>query len=115
MNTGSTEAYARAVVAPATAPVSDGGLGYRAVVMNFRGCAGTPITSPQLYSAGHTEDIQQAVWYIRNLYPKAPLVGLGFSLGANVLTRYLAEEGENARLASGCLLSCVSSTASLRF
>lgn len=103
---GSTEAYARAIVAPVTKPAYQGGLGYRAVVMNFRGCAGTPVTSPQLYSAGHTDDIRQALWYVRKMYPRAPLVGLGFSLGANVLCRYLAEEGINSRLVSGCLLSC---------
>jgi len=39
-------------------------------------------------------------------FPKAPLLGIGFSLGANVLTRYLAEEGENSRLNSGCVLGC---------
>ena len=34
-------------------------------------------------------------------------MGIGYSLGANVLTRYLAEEGENSRLVSGCVLGCV--------
>ena len=41
------------------------------------------------------------------MYPKAPLIGIGFSLGANVLTRYLAEEGEKSRLVAGCALACV--------
>jgi uncharacterized protein len=35
---GSHESYVRAILAPACTPVSDGGLGYRAVVVNFRGC-----------------------------------------------------------------------------
>lgn len=35
-------------------------------------------------------------------------MGIGFSLGANVLTRYLAEEGDNSRFISGCVLGCVS-------
>ncbi|KAA1471193.1 AB-hydrolase YheT [Dentipellis sp. KUC8613] len=103
---GSHESYVRAILAPAITPVNEGGLGYRAVVVNFRGCAGVPLTSPQLYSAGHTDDIRQAVWYISHLYPKAPLLGVGFSLGANVLARYLAQEGENSRLVAGCVLGC---------
>ncbi|KAH9919414.1 uncharacterized protein B0H18DRAFT_1027985, partial [Fomitopsis serialis] len=86
--------------------VDDGGLGYRAIVVNFRGCAGVPVTSPQLYSAGHTEDIRAAMFYIRRRYPKAPLLGLGFSLGANVLTRYVAEEGDDCRLAAACVIAC---------
>ncbi|KAG6850229.1 hypothetical protein H0H93_016076 [Arthromyces matolae] len=103
---GSYEPYVRAILHRACAPVEKGGLGYRAVVCNFRGCAGVPITSPQLYSAGHTDDLRQAVYYISHKYPKAPLIGLGFSLGANVLTRYLAEEGTYSRIISGCALAC---------
>ena len=67
-----------------------------------------PLTSPQLYSAGHTDDIRAALLYISRMYPEAPLLGIGFSLGANVLTRYLAQEGEQSRLAAGCVLGCVS-------
>ena len=45
--------------------------------------------------------------YLKYKYPHAPLLGVGFSLGANVLTRYLAEEGEQSRLIAGCALACV--------
>ncbi|KAJ6596869.1 Alpha/Beta hydrolase protein [Mycena vulgaris] len=103
---GSYESYVRAILEPACRAVENGGLGYRAVVMNFRGCAGVPITSPQLYSAGHTGDIRETLAYISQLYPRACLLGLGFSLGANVLTRYLAQEGEKSRLSAGCALAC---------
>ncbi|KAJ4479033.1 Alpha/Beta hydrolase protein [Lentinula aciculospora] len=101
---GSYEAYVRAVLAPACAPVSEGGLGYRAVVVNFRGCAGVPVTSKQLYSAGWTDDLRMATIYLAHTYPRAPQLGLGFSLGANVMVRYLAEEGERSRLESACVL-----------
>ncbi|KAI9466190.1 AB-hydrolase YheT, partial [Lactarius psammicola] len=103
---GSQESYVRDILAPAVAPIDRGGLGYRAVVVNFRGCAGVPLTSPQLYSSCHTDDIRQALLYITYRYPRAPLLGLGFSLGANVLTRYVAEEGEECRLISACALAC---------
>ncbi|KAK7033516.1 hypothetical protein VNI00_012738 [Paramarasmius palmivorus] len=105
-NPGSYEQYVRSILYPACSPVEKGGLGYRGVVVNFRGCAGTPITSQQLYSAGYTDDIRTAVMYIQNKYPKAPLLGLGFSLGANVITRYFAEEGENNKMVAGCILGC---------
>ncbi|KAG1890972.1 AB-hydrolase YheT [Suillus subluteus] len=103
---GSYESYVRAILSPACMPVHQGGLGYRAVVVNFRGCAGVPVTSPQLYSAGHTDDLRQALFYISHRYPEAPLLGLSFSLGANVMTRYVAEEGERSRLKSACVLGC---------
>lgn len=46
--------------------------------------------------------------HIAQLYPNAPLLGLGFSLGANVVTRYLGEEGDLSRLHAACVLACVS-------
>ncbi|PPQ78077.1 hypothetical protein CVT25_015611 [Psilocybe cyanescens] len=103
---GSYEPYVRAILSRACAPVEEGGLGYRAVVINFRGCAGVPITSPLLYSAGHTDDTRLALRYIAHKYPDAPLLGVGFSLGSNVITRYLAEEGEDSKLHSACALAC---------
>ncbi|QRV78569.1 alpha/beta hydrolase family protein [Ceratobasidium sp. AG-Ba] len=103
---GSHESYVRSILSQVCAPTSTGGLGYRAVVVNFRGCAGVPLTSPQFYSAGHTDDIRTALSYIQKTYPLAKLTGLGFSLGANVLVRYLGEEGVNSRLDAGCALGC---------
>ncbi|KAI0288426.1 AB-hydrolase YheT [Russula brevipes] len=102
---GSHESYVRNIIAPAIAPVDEGGLGYRAVVVNSRGCAGVPLTSPQFYGIAHTDDFRQAMYYIAHMYPNAPLLGLGFSLGANILTRYVAEEGESCRLVSACALA----------
>jgi predicted alpha/beta-fold hydrolase len=46
--------------------------------------------------------------YLSTIFPNAPLLGMGFSLGAIVLTRYLAEEGEDSRLVSAFSLGCVS-------
>lgn len=42
---GSHESYVRAVLAR----VTSGGLGFRAVVLNFRGCNGSPVVTPRLY------------------------------------------------------------------
>jgi len=69
--------------------------------------AGVPVTSQRLYSAGHTDDTRNALLFIASRYPKAPLLALGFSLGSNVLTRYLGEEKENARCHAACVLACV--------
>lgn len=103
---GSYEPYVRSILAGACREKAKGGLGFRAVVINFRGCAGTPITSPQWYSAGHTEDLRSGVLFIADKWPTAPLVGLGFSLGANILTRYIGEEGPECRLRAGVVLGC---------
>ncbi|KAJ7839133.1 Alpha/Beta hydrolase protein [Mycena olivaceomarginata] len=103
---GSHEAYLRAILSPASITVKKGGLGYRVVVVNLRGCAGVPVTSPRLYTPGHTDDLRLALIYISQIYPQAPLLGVGFSMGAGILIRYLAEEGTASRLVSGCALAC---------
>lgn len=69
--------------------------------------AGVPLTSQQLYSAGTTDDLRQAMLFIRQQYPSAPLHGLGFSLGAGVMIKYIAEERRQTRLQSVCALGCV--------
>jgi predicted alpha/beta-fold hydrolase len=69
---------------------------------------GVPITSPKFYTAGHTDDLRQALMYLAYKYPRAPFLGLGFSIGANIMTRYLAEEGSHSLSNSGCVLACVS-------
>ncbi|KAF9267831.1 AB-hydrolase YheT [Marasmius fiardii PR-910] len=102
---GSYEPYIKAILARVIAPVSRGGLGYRAVVVNHRGCGGVPITSPTFYTAGETEDIRQALMYLSHKFPRAQLHGIGFSVGANHVTRYVAEEGKNSRLWSACALA----------
>ncbi|KAF8342246.1 AB-hydrolase YheT [Cantharellus anzutake] len=103
---GSYESYVRSVLAHACASKSQGGLGYRGIVINFRGCANVPLTSWQFYSSGHTDDLRCGLLYISHKFPKAPLVGIGFSLGAGIITRYLGEEKEKSRLQAAVALAC---------
>ena len=44
------------------------------------------ITSSVLYNARATWDVRQAVKWLRKTFPNRSLFGLGFSLGANILT-----------------------------
>ncbi|KAJ3262715.1 hypothetical protein HDU77_000231 [Chytriomyces hyalinus] len=72
--------------------------GYRVAALNFRGCGGVEIQTPQLYSGSFTDDVRHIVKYIHQQNPLAPLVGVGFSLGANILMKYVGEEGKNCLL-----------------
>jgi len=48
----------------------------------------------QMFSAGFTEDVRQCAGLIKGLLHEGqPLIALGYSLGANILTKYLGEEG----------------------
>eukprot|EP00268_Persea_americana_P027787 TRINITY_DN2705_c0_g1_i6.p1 TRINITY_DN2705_c0_g1~~TRINITY_DN2705_c0_g1_i6.p1 ORF type:complete len:420 (-),score=62.30 TRINITY_DN2705_c0_g1_i6:555-1793(-) len=79
--------------------------GWRVVVLNSRGCADSPVTTPQFYSATFTEDLRQVVKQIGSRYPKSNLYAIGWSLGANILVRYLGQES-NASPLSGAVSLC---------
>ncbi|WWC89242.1 uncharacterized protein L201_004161 [Kwoniella dendrophila CBS 6074] len=103
---GSHESYVRNMVVWVNKPPKEGGLGGRAAVVNFRGCASTPLTSAHLYSTGSTIDLHTSVLYLATLFPEAPMAGIGFSLGAAVMTRYLGEQGDKCKLKAGVVLCC---------
>ena len=64
---------------------------WEVAVVNSRGCAGSSITSGVLFNARATWDIRQVVLWAREKFPNRPLFGLGFSLGANILTNVRAQ------------------------
>jgi predicted alpha/beta-fold hydrolase len=78
---GSHELYLRHVLAPL---IGDGG--WEACVVISRGCSMTKITTSVLYNARATWDIRQTVQWLRKTFPNRPLFGIGFSLGANIIT-----------------------------
>jgi hypothetical protein len=59
---------------------------WAACVVNSRGCAMHKITSNVLYNARATWDCRQTVKWLRKTFPNRPLYGIGYSLGANILT-----------------------------
>ncbi len=79
---GSHELYLRHVLAPL---ISNEG-GWEACVVNSRGCAMSKITSGVLYNARATWDVRQVVKWLKETFPNRELYGIGFSLGANILT-----------------------------
>uniref|UniRef100_A0A1J3I0Z5 Embryogenesis-associated protein EMB8 n=1 Tax=Noccaea caerulescens TaxID=107243 RepID=A0A1J3I0Z5_NOCCA len=68
------------------------------VVMNPRGCAGSPLTTPRLFTAGDSDDISTAMRFLSKTRPWTTLMGVGRGYGANMLTKYLAEAGETSPL-----------------
>ena len=70
--------------------------GFKSLVFNFRGCSESKITTPQLYSASYTKDLNIVVEYVHEVLGKdVVLYGCGFSMGANILLKYSGEMGEN--------------------
>ncbi|KAH9305682.1 hypothetical protein KI387_010086, partial [Taxus chinensis] len=72
--------------------------GYFPIVMNPRGCAGSPLTTPRLFTAADSDDISVAAQFIARLRPWTTLMGVGWGYGANMLTKYLAEAADTTPL-----------------
>lgn len=49
-------------------------------------------------------DLRAVIAHLARLYPRAPLVAVGYSLGANILVKYLGEEGPRTPLIAAASL-----------
>ncbi|XP_039049087.1 embryogenesis-associated protein EMB8-like [Hibiscus syriacus] len=72
--------------------------GWNVAVSNHRGLGGVSLTSDCFYNAGWTEDLRKIIDHIHCEYPEAPLFSVGTSIGANILVKYLGEDGTNTLL-----------------
>ncbi len=81
------------------------GHGWRGVVMHFRGCSGEPNRLPRSYHSGETSDLAYVVDLLRRREPETPLFVVGFSLGGNVLLKWLGEVGAQAPIKAAVAVS----------
>ena len=52
--------------------------------------------SPKVYNLVETGDVQLVIAGLRSMYPDAPILLAGFSMGAMLATKFLAEDGSFA-------------------
>lgn len=71
--------------------------GLRPVGLNFRSCSGEPNRAPRFYHSGETEDLRFILRHLAGRLAGGVQGAIGFSLGGNVLLKYLGEEGDAAR------------------
>ncbi|MBE1300445.1 MAG: hydrolase [Alteromonadaceae bacterium] len=78
---------------------------WRSVMMHFRGCGRKANRTERSYHSGDTADAKNVLAHIRSLYPNIPIMGLGFSLGANMLLKLLGEEPKQTWLNKATAIS----------
>jgi predicted alpha/beta-fold hydrolase len=78
---------------------------FRTVALNFRGCSGESNWSSRCYHSGETEDLHFLYQTLREREPNTLFAVIGFSLGGNVLLKWLGEQGENVSLFAAVAVS----------
>ncbi len=69
--------------------------GWDAVAINFRGCSGESNRLLRSYHAGATEDLEAVIEHVLLQYSYDRIVLVGFSLGGNLMLKYLGDIGSN--------------------
>jgi predicted alpha/beta-fold hydrolase len=80
-------------------------IGWRSVLMHFRGASGEPNRLPRGYHSGETTDLDFVARLLHRREPHVRLAVVGFSLGGNVLLKWLGEQGDTAPVATAVAVS----------
>ncbi len=80
-------------------------LGMRPVIMHFRGCSGVENRLARSYHCGDTGDLAFLVQTLKHREPDTALAAIGYSLGGNVLLKWLGETGSETGLDAAAAVS----------
>ena len=76
-----------------------------ACLMHFRGCSGEPNRLRRGYHSGETSDLAALIARLRGEFPRRPIGVVGYSLGGNVLLKWLGEAGAGADIDAAVAVS----------
>src|SRR5579872_2452320 len=79
--------------------------GWRGVFMHFRGCSGEMNRKARSYHSGDTKDVANIVHVLLAREKCHHIAAVGFSLGGNVLLKWMGELGMNNPLAAAVAIS----------
>ncbi len=79
--------------------------GFRPVLMHFRGCSGRVNRLARAYHSGETGDLSYIVEHINKVTGNYPYAAIGYSLGGNVLLKWLGETADNNPLKKAVAVS----------
>jgi predicted alpha/beta-fold hydrolase len=77
---------------------------FNTVVIHFRGCSKKQNRSPYMFHAGETSDISEVIESLTS-NASGKIFAVGFSIGANILLKYLGELGAKTPLSGAVAIS----------
>lgn len=80
-------------------------IGFRAVLMHFRGASDEPNRLARAYHAGDTADLAYLLNLLKSREPLTPKAVVGISLGGNVLLKWLGESGHQSLIMGAVAVS----------
>uniref|UniRef100_A0A8C6NVE3 Monoacylglycerol lipase ABHD2 n=1 Tax=Nothobranchius furzeri TaxID=105023 RepID=A0A8C6NVE3_NOTFU len=81
--------------------------GYRCAVLNHLGALpNVELTSPRMFTYGCTWEFGAMVDYVKQAFPQTLLVVVGFSLGGNIVCKFLGEKRSNQERVLCCISVC---------
>ncbi|RLV58211.1 hydrolase [Parashewanella curva] len=79
--------------------------GLAAVVHHHRSCSGEQNVLPRSYHSGDTVDISHMFTNLKAQFPDSPLFAVGYSLGGNMLAKYLGEQQQQSLIERAIVVS----------
>ncbi len=79
--------------------------GWNSTVLEFRACGGRINRARRTYHSGETTDLDFVVRYLLGARPREPLLAIGFSLGGNVLAKWLGDLGGAAPIRAAAVVA----------
>jgi predicted alpha/beta-fold hydrolase len=81
--------------------------GYDVCAVNFRGCSGEPNLEFRSYHSGATEDLSAVLWHLLQRYAYKKIYLKGFSLGGNLILKFLGEQSPLTKHITGAAVISV--------
>lgn len=86
---------------------------FRPVFFNRRGQGGTPLTTPRLQSFSEPGDLEEALTFIKSMFPCAEVTAIGCSTGSGLLVSYLGALGNSTSFTAVVCISPIYDTEGL--
>lgn len=67
--------------------------GYRCAVLNHIGALqSVAVTTPRIFTYGYTDDFHEMLRHLIEKHPNTKIICVGYSMGGNIVTKYMGEE-----------------------